>query len=111
MQNHVTVLALLGTPVICVTAVLLLLCRHRHTWIVRAVDHGVMSEPRRNATAILYVCSTCGEAKSTTVAGTYRLEDVRCSSATADVPKQLSSTEIGWSPSDKLFARSMRVKL
>jgi len=110
MLNHVTVLALLATPIFSATAVLFL-CRHRHTWTARAVDHGVMSEPRRNATAILYVCSTCGEAKSTTVAGTYQLEDVRCLSTIADLPKHDSSTEIGWSPADRLFAKNVRVKL
>src|SRR5579884_3958699 len=109
MLDHVTVFAMLGTPLVCAIAVLFL-CRHRHTWSVRAVDHGVMSEPRRNATAILYVCSSCGDAKSTTVAGTYRLEDIRHASATADPPKQDDYSNI-WSPADKLVARRLKVKL
>jgi len=109
--NLVTVFVLLGTLVICLFATLSL-CRHRHTWLVRAVDHGVMSEPRRNATAILYVCSSCGEAKSTTVAGTYQLEDINCALiSSCGAPTADGRHGICWSPSDKLFARRLKVKL
>jgi hypothetical protein len=84
--------------------------KHRHKWHARAVDHGVMSEPRRNATAILYVCRSCGEAKSTTLAGTYQLEDIRGSdydkAQRSDDPKS-----IRWSAHDKKFASTLKVTL
>jgi len=85
--------------------------KHRHKWQVRAIDLGVISEPRRNATAILYVCSSCGEAKSTTVAGTYQLEQIRLSHLVPDVQKANGVTNGGWSRSDVLFAKSLKVKL
>jgi len=80
--------------------------KHRHQWRAKAVDHGVMTEPRRNATAILYVCAMCSEAKSMTVAGTYELDDICCSSTNLKRP-----SETRWSPFDKLLASSLRVKL
>ncbi|HMK30712.1 MAG TPA: hypothetical protein VK473_13580 [Terriglobales bacterium] len=85
--------------------------RHRHKWYARAVDHGVMSEPRRNATAILYVCASCGEAKSATVAGTYELEDVGWPLSDRVETKQHEIENIPWSAADQAFARSMKVKL
>jgi len=108
--NLVTVFVLFGSLVICLFATLSL-CRHRHAWFARAVDHGVMSEPRRNATAILYICSSCGEAKSTTVAGTFQLDDIRCEISSSGVPKLDNTHGIRWSPSDELFARRLKVKL
>ena len=85
--------------------------KHRHKWYVKAVDQGVMSQPRRNATAILYVCTSCGEAKSTVVAGTYKLEDLRSPNLNAIQTKQSKVPNIPWSPSDELFARWLKVKL
>lgn len=84
--------------------------KHRHNWRARAVDYGVMSEPRRNATAILYVCRSCGEARSTVLAGTYDLGDIRGSHydevQTSDDPHS-----IRWSDQDKKFARTLKVTL
>ena len=87
-----------------------LIKKHRHTWRASAVDHGVMNEPRRNATAILYVCTTCGEARSRTVAGTYELQQIREPQyqrlqATAD------AKSLRWSDDDKQFARKLKVSL
>lgn len=105
-----TVLILIG---ICLVTVITLglLREHRHKWHVRAVDHGVMSEPRRNATAILYVCTICGEAKTTTVAGTYELKDLTWPSATASDVTSSAIAEMKWLPSDRAFAKSMKVQL
>ena len=80
--------------------------RHRHEWQVRGVDHGVMSQPRRNATAVLYVCSTCGEARSTTIAGTYQLEQLRQSSYS-----EIDARSFAWSLDDRKFAKTLKVKL
>lgn len=108
-MNPETFLMLLATWV--VTAVTAHYCfKHRHQWWVAAVDHGVISEPRRNATAILYVCASCGEAKSTTVAGTYQIEDVRIPFQERRT-KRYQAKSFCWTPSDKLFARSLKVKL
>jgi len=109
-MNDKTVLIVIG---IClVTGITLVFLReHRHKWHVRAVDHGVMSEPRRNATAILYVCTLCGEAKTTTVAGTYDLQDLTLPSPTVVESKPLAVAEINWLPSDRAFAKSMKVRL
>ena len=85
--------------------------KHRHKWSVRAVDHGVMSEPRRNATAILYVCLSCGEAKSMTVAGTYQLDQIRHSLPAAGESNRDHGDSIPWSAVDKMFAKSLKVKL
>lgn len=81
--------------------------KHRHKWHVRAVDHGVIGEPRKNATAILYVCASCGEAKSATLAGTFQIEDVRGPFSARN--SQIKS--LCWTQSDKLFAKALRVKL
>ena len=83
--------------------------RHRHNWDIRAVDKGVMSEPRRNATAVLYVCASCGDVKSTVVAGTYRLEDLRRPILDRTVSNDKGL--IRWSTSDEFFAQSIKVKL
>ncbi len=109
-MNDKTVLIVIG---IClVTGIALLLSReHRHKWRVRAVDHGVMSEPRRNATAILYVCTLCGEAKTTTVAGTYDLRDLTLPSQSVVDIKPSTAAEIKWLPSDRAFAKSVKVRL
>jgi len=87
------------------------LLRHRHKWHVRAVDHGVMSQPRRNATAILYVCTSCGEAKSATVAGTYELKDIGWPLSDRVETKQHEIEDIPWSAADQALAKSMNVKL
>ena len=84
---------------------------HRHKWHVRAVDHGVMSEPRRNATAILYLCTVCGQAKTSMVAGTYELEDLTLPCRTALDTKPPAVAEINWLPSDRAFAKSIKVQL
>ena len=83
---------------------------HRHDWVVNAVDHGVMNQPRRNATAILYVCSVCGDAKSTTVAGTYGLEQIRGAQHT-ELERQTTVRSIRWSAEDRKFARTMKLSL
>jgi len=86
--------------------------KHRHKWGIKAVDHGVMSEPRRNATAILYVCSSCGEAKSMTLAGTFQLEQIRSSSPVVVCTNEKQDAEsIPWSSADKMFAKSLKLKL
>lgn len=108
-MNLETFLMLLATWAIVAVTVHYCL-RHRHKWRATAVDHGVISEPRRNATAILYVCASCGEAKSTTVAGTYRIEDVRIQLQQPST-NRYPAKSFRWSPSDKLFARSLKVKL
>jgi len=86
--------------------------KHRHKWGIRAVDHGVMTEPRRNATAILYVCSACGEAKSMTLAGTFQLEQIHSSLPVLVGNKEKRDMEgIPWSEADKTFAKSLKLKL
>ena len=86
------------------------LLRHHHKWHIRAVDRGVMSEPRRNATAVLYVCAYCGEVKSTVVADTYKLEDLRRPTLDAPLSKQNEIEPIRWTRSDELFAQSLKVR-
>lgn len=98
LQNYVM---LLGAWVVVVVTLCQIL-KHRHKWYARAVDHGVMSEPRRNATAILYVCASCGEARSSIVAGTYELEDFQ---------SRNQSNSIHWSDEDKKFAKSLKLAL
>jgi len=83
--------------------------RHRHRWHAQAVDHGVMNEPRRNATAILYVCLSCGEARTTTVAGTYELQQVCGSRSPLQIKAKLDS--LRWSAEDKEFAKTLKVSL
>ena len=105
-----TFLIIAGTSLmLLITAEYLL--RHHHKWQPSAVDQGVMSEPRRNATAILYVCTSCGQVKSTVVAGTYKLEDVRSPICHATQPKQNDVAHVQWSASDEFFTRSLKVKL
>lgn len=105
-----TVLIVVGACLL--TGIALVFFReHRHKWHVRAVDHGVMSVPRRNATAILYVCTLCGEAKTTIVAGTYELENLTSPSPTAVDLNPSAIADIKWLPSDRAFAKSMKVKL
>jgi hypothetical protein len=84
-----------------------LMRRHHHKWEARAVDHGVMNQPRRNATAILHVCSICGEARSTTVAGTYTIHQIRGGQHEAESCRQ----SIQWSAYDRKFAESLKVSL
>lgn len=84
--------------------------RHRHKWQAQAVDHGVMNEPRRNATAILYVCSTCGEARATTVAGTYDLQQV-CGPRYSRATVKTDERTLRWSAEDREFAKMLKVSL